>query len=215
MHQMQKFLLSVFGSIAAFAAVLNTAGAQEVSAPGGYGHRDRPLPGGRGPGAVRRCRYRFSRLGVLLQSGARSRPARWGRLEEQLRLDRSADRRALSPRPRQRLRADRLWRCRRLWGRGPYRLAGPRHGRLYPQPILESAPRLSQPQFQYYRKRRLVWFRCPPAGAVPGRHLPLLTRPFLTRPFVTRRLRIRKMYARGFADMTRAAFYCANMSCRA
>ena len=36
MHQMQKFLLSVFGSIAAFGAVLNTAGAQEVSAPGGY-----------------------------------------------------------------------------------------------------------------------------------------------------------------------------------
>src|SRR5215813_5199820 len=36
MHQMQKFLLSVFGSIAAFAAVLNAAAAQEVSAPGGY-----------------------------------------------------------------------------------------------------------------------------------------------------------------------------------
>ena len=36
MHQMQKFLLSVFGSIAAFAAVLNTAGAQEESPPGGY-----------------------------------------------------------------------------------------------------------------------------------------------------------------------------------
>src|SRR5215467_4442225 len=36
MHQTQRFLLSVFGSIAAFAAVLNTAAAQEVSAPGGY-----------------------------------------------------------------------------------------------------------------------------------------------------------------------------------
>src|SRR5215472_7366771 len=170
-----------------------------------YGHRDRPLPGGRGPGAVRRCRHRFSRLGVLLQSGARSRPARWGRLEEQLRLDGSADRRALSPRAWQRLRADRLWRCRRLWGRGPYRLAGPRHGRLYPQPILEPAPRLSQPQFQYYRKRRLVWLRCPPAGAVPCRLL----------AFRMRRLRIRKMYAGGFADMARPAFYRANMWYRA
>jgi hypothetical protein len=36
MHQMQRFLHSVFVSIAAFAAVLNTAAAQEVSAPGGY-----------------------------------------------------------------------------------------------------------------------------------------------------------------------------------
>ena len=36
MHQTQRFLLSVFGSIATFAAVLNTAAAQEVSAPGGY-----------------------------------------------------------------------------------------------------------------------------------------------------------------------------------
>src|SRR5246127_3765318 len=36
MHQTQRFLLSVFASIAAFAAVLNTAAAQEVSAPGGY-----------------------------------------------------------------------------------------------------------------------------------------------------------------------------------
>jgi hypothetical protein len=36
MHQTQRFLLSVFVSIAGFAAVLNTAAAQEVSAPGGY-----------------------------------------------------------------------------------------------------------------------------------------------------------------------------------
>jgi len=36
MHQTHRFFLSVFGSIAAFAAVLNTAAAQEVSAPGGY-----------------------------------------------------------------------------------------------------------------------------------------------------------------------------------
>src|SRR5262249_60880501 len=132
---------------------------------------------------------------------AHSGPARWGGLQEQRRLDGSADRRALSPRPWQRLRADRLWGCRRLWGRGPYRLAGPRHSRLYPQPILEPAPRLSQPQFQYYRKRGLVWFRCPPAGAVPGRHL----------PFLTRRLRIRKMYAGGFADMARPAVFCATI----
>src|SRR5215472_2649442 len=170
-----------------------------IRAPG------RALARARGPGAVRRCRPRFSRLGVLLQSGAHPRPARWGRLEPQLRLDGSADRRTLSPRSRQRLRADRLWGCRRLWRRSPYRLAGPRHGRLYPQPILEPAPRLSQPQFQYYRKPRHVWFRCPPAGAVPCRHL----------PFLTRRSRIRKMYAGSFADMTRAAFYRATMWYRA
>jgi hypothetical protein len=36
MHQTQKFLLSVFISIAASAAVLNTPAAQEASAPGGY-----------------------------------------------------------------------------------------------------------------------------------------------------------------------------------
>ena len=36
MHQTQRYLLLGFGSIAAFAAVLNTAAAQEVSAPGGY-----------------------------------------------------------------------------------------------------------------------------------------------------------------------------------
>ena len=36
MHQTQRFLLSVFASIAAFAAGLNTAAAQEVSAPGGF-----------------------------------------------------------------------------------------------------------------------------------------------------------------------------------
>jgi hypothetical protein len=36
MRQAQRFLLSVFGSIAAFAAVLNTAAAQDVSAPSGY-----------------------------------------------------------------------------------------------------------------------------------------------------------------------------------
>jgi hypothetical protein len=36
MHQTQKFLLSVFVSIAASAAVFNTPAAQEVSVPGGY-----------------------------------------------------------------------------------------------------------------------------------------------------------------------------------
>src|SRR5215469_18593634 len=37
MHQTQRFLLLVFGGIAAFAALPNTAAAQEVSAaPGGY-----------------------------------------------------------------------------------------------------------------------------------------------------------------------------------
>ena len=36
MLQTRKFLLSVFGSIAGFAAGLNTATAQEVSSPGGY-----------------------------------------------------------------------------------------------------------------------------------------------------------------------------------
>jgi hypothetical protein len=36
MHQTQRFFLSVFASIAAFAAVLNTAAAQEAPAPGGY-----------------------------------------------------------------------------------------------------------------------------------------------------------------------------------
>ena len=36
MHQTQRFLLSVFASVAASAAVLNTPAAQEVSAPGGY-----------------------------------------------------------------------------------------------------------------------------------------------------------------------------------
>src|SRR5215831_7842251 len=36
MHRTQRYLLLGFGSIAAFAAVLNTAAAQEVSALGGY-----------------------------------------------------------------------------------------------------------------------------------------------------------------------------------
>ena len=36
MHKTQRFLLSVFASIAASSAVLNPAAAQEVSAPGGY-----------------------------------------------------------------------------------------------------------------------------------------------------------------------------------
>ena len=36
MHQTRRFLFSVFASIAASAAVLNPAAAQEVSAPGGY-----------------------------------------------------------------------------------------------------------------------------------------------------------------------------------
>ena len=36
MRQTRKFVLAVFGSIAACAAVLNPAAAQEVSAPGGY-----------------------------------------------------------------------------------------------------------------------------------------------------------------------------------
>src|ERR1700747_3803703 len=36
MHQTQRFFLSVFASITAFAAVLNTTAAQEAPAPGGY-----------------------------------------------------------------------------------------------------------------------------------------------------------------------------------
>jgi hypothetical protein len=36
MHQTQRFFLSVLASITAFAAVLNTAAAQEAPAPGGY-----------------------------------------------------------------------------------------------------------------------------------------------------------------------------------
>ena len=85
------------------------------------------------------------------------------------RLGRPADRRALSPRARQRVRADSLWRCRRLRGRRAYRLAGARHDRLFPQPIVEPAPRLSQPQFQYYRKRKAILASTSICG---GRSLP-------------------------------------------
>ena len=92
------------------------------------------------------------------------------------RLGRSADRWAISPRAWQWLRAHCLWRCRRLWGRRAYRLAGARHGRLYPQPIVEPAPRLPQPQFRYYGKRRQVWLQRPYEGADPCRHVPFLTR---------------------------------------
>src|SRR5947209_6765292 len=78
--------------------------------------------------------------------------------------------------PRERVRAYRLWRCRRLWGRCAYRLAGARHGRLFPQPVLGPASRLSQPQFQYYGKRRQVWLRRPHERADHRRYVPFLTR---------------------------------------
>ena len=71
--------------------------------------------------------------------------------------------------------SDRLWRCRRLWGRCAYRLASARHCRLFPQPILGPAPRLSQPQFQHYGKRRQVWLQRPFERADHCRHLPFLT----------------------------------------
>src|SRR5215469_12437667 len=104
---------------------------------------------------------------TLSASQCGGEPRRW--------LGRSADRRALSPRTRQRLRADCLWRCRRLWDRRAYRLAGPGHDRLHPQPILEPTSRLPQPQFRYHGKRRAVWLQRPSEGADHCRHLPFLT----------------------------------------
>src|SRR5215472_15735459 len=51
---------------------------------------------------------------IFVEGGAQPWSASRCERDPQRRLDRSADRRAISPRARQRLRADGLWRCRRL-----------------------------------------------------------------------------------------------------
>jgi phage tail protein X len=89
---------------------------------------------------------------------------------------RPAHRRALSPRPRQRLRSHRLWRCWRFWRRRPCRLAGSRRDRLRPQSMAEPAPRLPQSQLQLSGKRQKSGLRRAHEGADHCLQLPFLTR---------------------------------------
>src|SRR5437762_1158182 len=109
MQRICKLIVVIFALIAGTASALEEASAQDATTPGGYQHRDRALPFPRGPGAIRRCRARLSRVGVFGEPEPQPRAASGGSGEPLRRLGGSADRRALSPRARQRVRADSLW----------------------------------------------------------------------------------------------------------